>query len=50
MHDFQNKDFYGEEFEVEIKSFIRAEALFSTFDDLILAIHCDVEAARSHLS
>jgi FAD synthase len=28
---------------------MRAEALFPTFDDLILAIHCDVEAAREYL-
>jgi FAD synthase len=45
IHDFDNHDFYGEYLEVKIKSFIRAETLFSTFDDLILAIHCDIESA-----
>lgn len=43
------KDFYGQVFSVELKSFLRAESLFSTFDDLILAIHCDVEATRAFL-
>jgi FAD synthase len=46
MHDFGDLDFYGEHFEIDLKSFMRAEALFPTFDDLILAIHCDVEAAK----
>jgi FAD synthase len=50
MHDFGELEFYGQTLEVDIKSFLRAEALFSSFDDLILAIHCDVEAARSFLS
>ncbi len=38
IHSFDDKDFYGENLIVELKSFIRAEALFSTFNDLILAI------------
>ena len=33
-----SKDFYGESISVDIKSFIRAEALFSGFDELIWAI------------
>ncbi len=51
MHDFggPENEFYGQQLIVELKSFMRAEALFPTFDDLILAIHCDVEAAREYL-
>lgn len=49
LHDFEGKDFYGEELTVEVVSFIRAEALFSTFNDLILAIHCDIESAHAYL-
>lgn len=50
MHEFgADNDFYGEELKVDIKSFLRAEALFPSFDDLILAIHCDVEAAKQYL-
>ena len=50
MNDFGEHEFYGETFEIDLKSFMRAEALFPTFDDLILAIHCDVEAAKHYLS
>ena len=52
MHDFGNpeNEFYGQKLKIELKSFVRAEALFPTFDDLILAIHCDVEATRDYLS
>ena len=52
MHDFETHSsdgFYGEILSVELKSFKRAESLFSTFDDLILGIHCDVEAAKLYL-
>lgn len=49
MHDFGESEFYGQEISIHLKSFMRAEALFPTFDDLILAIHCDVEAAREYL-
>ena len=38
VHDDVPKDFYGEPISVDIKSFIRAEALFSGFDELIWAI------------
>lgn len=45
IHSFGENDFYGQELMIDLKSFIRAEALFSTFDDLVLAITCDVKAA-----
>ncbi len=50
INDFEHNDFYGEELEIQIVSYIRAEALFSTFNDLILAIHCDIEAATENIS
>jgi riboflavin kinase/FMN adenylyltransferase len=50
MHDFEGQSLYGEELSLQLKSFMRAETLFPTFDDLILAIHCDVEAAKDYLS
>lgn len=37
LHHF-DQDFYGENITVDIKSFVRAEALFSGFDELIWAI------------
>jgi FAD synthase len=46
MHDFGGKDFYGEELHVSLSKFIRAEALYSTFNDLIVAIHCDIWATQ----
>lgn len=49
MHDFEGKSLYGEELALELKSFMRAETLFPSFDDLIIAIHCDVEAAKDYL-
>ena len=50
MHDFGQNDFYGEVLKVDLQSFVRAETLFPTFDDLILAIHCDVESIRQYLT
>lgn len=41
LHKF-DAPFYGELLELELESFIRAEALFSDFDSLILAIQCDL--------
>ena len=38
MDDFKDRDFYGEDLEIILKAFIRAEALFTSFDNLILAI------------
>lgn len=43
------QDFYGEELKITLKSYLRPEALFSTFNDLILAISCDVKAADEYL-
>jgi riboflavin kinase/FAD synthetase len=36
------QDFYGEIIEVNLVRFIRAEALYSDFDALIIAISCDI--------
>eukprot|EP00347_Sterkiella_histriomuscorum_P013919 403362854 len=49
IHDFQGQDFYGEELEVNLVSFIRPEALYPTFDDLILAIACDIRSTEQYL-
>lgn len=46
IHDFEGHDFYDEELEVCLKSYIRSEALFSTFEDLILAIACDIKSTE----
>ena len=40
------EDFYGEVLQVDLKNFIRGEALFGNFDTLILAIQSDIEVAR----
>jgi riboflavin kinase len=45
IHDFKELDLYGEELEVKLHSFIRAETLFSTFTDLIIGINLDIQAA-----
>lgn len=45
IEDFKDKDFYGEVLLVDLKEFMRAEALFSNFDALILAIQCDIESS-----
>ena len=37
IHTFE-QDFYGEQLAVNLKSFVRAEALFASFDSLILSI------------
>ena len=47
IEDFGDNDFYGQQLRVNLKSYIRAEALFSNFDALILAIQCDIEQSLS---
>ena len=42
INDFEGKDFYDDYLTVDLKHFLRAEALFSDFDALILAIQCDI--------
>ena len=42
VHDFGGEEFYGAHLSLEVVSFVRAEALFSDFDGLILAIQCDI--------
>ncbi|CDW83043.1 haloacid dehalogenase-like hydrolase domain-containing protein 1a [Stylonychia lemnae] len=49
INDFFGNDFYGQEFEVTLKSFIRSEAWYSTFEDLILAISCDIRSTETYL-
>ena len=44
IHDFGDLEFYGGHLALEVKNFIRAEALFSSFDSLILAIQCDIQS------
>ena len=43
IEDFGFKDFYGQQLRIHLKSYLRAEALFSDYDHLILAIQCDIE-------
>lgn len=51
MNDFgKDNDFYGQQLRVDLQSFMRAEVLFPSFDDLINAIQCDVEAAKAYLT
>ena len=39
-----NEDFYGERLSVELRKYIRPEALYSDFDSLIIAISSDIQA------
>ena len=41
IENFEN-DFYDEKLHIELKAFMRGEALFGNFDSLILAIQCDI--------
>ena len=50
VEDFGGQEFYGEELEVEIVGFVRAEVAFADFADLIVAIHCDIVSAIDFLS
>lgn len=45
LHTFP-EDFYGEILQVDLRYFIRGEALFGNFDTLILAIQSDIEVSR----
>ena len=38
IHEFGDQEFYGEKLEIDIIEFVRAEALYSDFDSLIIAI------------
>lgn len=44
INDFGGLDFYDQELEVTLKGYIRPEAWYSTFEDLILAISCDINS------
>ena len=48
VHDFEGEEFYGADLELDVKSFVRAESLFSDFDSLILAIQCDIQSVVNH--
>jgi len=39
-------DFYGEELEVEVSHYIRAESNYSSLNHLIMAIHNDIETTK----
>ena len=39
-----SEDFYGERLSVELRKYIRPEALYSDFDSLIIAISSDIQA------
>ena len=45
LEEFDN-DFYGEELEIEMTHYIRAESNYSTLDHLIMAIHNDIETTK----
>ena len=49
VHDFEGQEFYGANLSLEVVSFVRAEALFSDFDGLILAIQCDIQSVVKNL-
>jgi FAD synthase len=44
ISDNQLQDFYGEVISVRLLRYIRAEALYSDFDALIIAISSDIQA------
>ena len=48
-HDFAGRDFYGAEMRLLICAFLRPQAKFETFDDLIQAITADVEYGQAAL-
>lgn len=45
LEKFEN-DFYGEALKVHLTHYIRAEANYSSFDHLIMAIHNDIETTK----
>lgn len=48
--DYQGDNFYDEELEISINSFIRTEANFENFGELVTAITYDIIQAESMLS
>ncbi|KAG8595810.1 hypothetical protein GDO81_001639 [Engystomops pustulosus] len=48
IHRFEN-DFYGEVLSIVIVGYIRPEKSFNSLDDLIAAIHSDIEEAKKQL-
>ncbi|XP_040272994.1 riboflavin kinase [Bufo bufo] len=48
IHKFE-KDFYGEILSIVIVGYIRPERSFDSLDDLIAAIHSDIEEAKKQL-
>jgi FAD synthase len=49
LHDF-DKDFYGELLKVSVAGFIRPQESFSCLNDLIAAIHGDIDYAKEHFA
>lgn len=45
LEEFEN-DFYGEELNIEVTHYIRAESNYSSLDHLIMAIHNDIESTK----
>jgi riboflavin kinase len=50
LHDFQGKDFYGEELRLVVCAYIRPECDFKGLEDLKQRIHEDARVAKSVLS
>ena len=49
--EYESKDdFYDQILSINLKSYIRAEALFKGFNELIWAIQCDIEVAKNIIS
>ena len=48
-HDFAGEDFYGADMRLLICAFLRPQAKFDSFDELIEAISTDVEFGKSAL-
>ncbi|KAM3937511.1 riboflavin kinase [Leptodactylus fuscus] len=48
IHHFEN-DFYGEILSIVIVGYIRPEKTFDSLDDLIAAIHSDIDEAKKQL-
>ena len=49
LHDFQKREFYGVDLNVEVQGFIRPESKFDGFDVFIRAMECDVAVAKKFL-
>ncbi|XP_014227524.1 riboflavin kinase [Trichogramma pretiosum] len=48
LHEFEN-DFYGKELKVLVLGYVRPELNFTSVDELITAIHSDIDVAAKSL-